>query len=110
MDRNGDPHPTDYCTKVCQNAHQYEHELQCRLANDWKQLYRAGDLLQKMFYSNRELMFATVVARVEKIDGKLHVHGGTREDSETLVDFPDALFVEEEDKKKMLAWMTVWKV
>jgi hypothetical protein len=101
---NDDAAKTYYCSTVCQHLGWSEHRARCQLLQNRKKLYRAGAILQAMFYKYREQVFDKVIARVEEKNGQLFLYQG---DPATvrrgpLVAFPNQLFANEKDKKAAL--------
>jgi hypothetical protein len=60
-----------YCSETCQKSDRENHKTECKHLQALKELYRAGDLLQDVFYMYKERTFATIFTKIEKKDGKL---------------------------------------
>lgn len=81
-------------------------------------LFRAGSLLQDIFYVYREQMFDKNIVKIEEKDGKLHLHEGihaplpqilTPNDLlatplDVLYTFPSSLISDPRDKKSILTY------
>ena len=83
IDANGLPaSPTQYCGKKCQIKHwKASHKKECKMMNDRKHLYRAGEFVQVHFYKLRECAFDVFFDKVEYKDhGKVHVYEAVREE------------------------------
>lgn len=96
--------PTHYCGTTCRNADKIPHEEACKLRNDRKCIYRAGDLLQAVFYEWRETAFDIKVTKAWKRDGILCFLEDTYEPWDPVhFEFPNHLFENAQDKEKMLS-------
>ncbi|KAK4549521.1 hypothetical protein LTR36_006518 [Oleoguttula mirabilis] len=103
LDHYGQPSPTYYCNKTCQKAHWTEHKADCKLANTRKVLYRGGELLQKAFYTFRDVAFDLKITSVTKQGEALIVHDQCIDMSQgPLFRFPDRMVADEVDKKSIL--------
>ena len=94
---------TFYCNATCQKAHWREHELACSRLSDRKQLYRAGEILQKVFYGYREVVFEKLIDKVEREGLNLHCYEGQYE-WRILVPFPATLFPNQRDREAILTY------
>jgi hypothetical protein len=98
---------TWYCTTECQKADWDAHKNLCRNLRVRRDLYRAGDLLQDIFYLYREKLFDLLIERIELRDGKSYVHEGHYPphltEYESLIPFPESLCQDPLDKKAPLA-------
>lgn len=74
LDKNGDLNRTYYCTSVCQIFNIKAHAEVCADKNVHKQIYRAGEILQAIFYHFREAAFDIKIKKIEKRKGKLHMY------------------------------------
>jgi hypothetical protein len=69
VDSQGNPSPTHYCTRKCQNEHYgNSHKHQCQSSMDRRQLFRIGALVQETFYELTRVMWYDGIAEVGKID------------------------------------------
>lgn len=107
---NTTEYPGYYCSRVCQYAHKLKHKTTCKRMLQRRLLYRAGDLLQALFYTYRENVFDKQISKIEDKDGKLYLHGikslktvGTKLDM--LQTFPRHLVTNEADKQHALAYL-----
>lgn len=104
---------TYYCSKECQKEHYENHKMVCRTLRARKSLFRAGDLLQKMFYNFRYTVFdKSIVKIIRKVnDGKrsYFLYEGNYPDivhpHNILVPFPDHLVQDMEEKNAVLCMM-----
>lgn len=97
--------PTYYCDTQCRDRDQVNHQKDC---NDptRKLIYRAGDLLQKIFFTFRETAFDTAISRVEKDGDVLRVHEDENQANPRrgpLFRFPGHLVPVSSDKEKLLS-------
>ncbi|TVY73477.1 hypothetical protein LSUE1_G007415 [Lachnellula suecica] len=67
---------TYYCSTQCQKDDWLTHKAVCKTLKTRKMLFRAGELLQEIFYVYREQVFDKVFVKVEKRDGKMLLHQG----------------------------------
>ncbi|KAL2065309.1 hypothetical protein VTL71DRAFT_2978 [Oculimacula yallundae] len=72
-----------------------------------KMLYRAGSVLQEIFYMYREHMFDKLVVKMEKTEGRVHLYEGIYDpvylsDIQCLIPFPTGLCQTAEDKMSLL--------
>jgi len=104
VDYNGHPFAIHYCSVPCLESDLPTHEQNCKIANNHKQLYRTGELLQQLFYVYREKGFDIDVALVAESGGKMHVYEAPPVKGKALVPFPHVRFPKSEDKLAMLAW------
>lgn len=108
---------TWYCMSTCQSAHRSAHKDTCEPLAAEKALYRAGDILQEMFYYYRQHLFDKSIARAEEKNGTIHLHEGTYSQYKTDVDylctFPSHLFDSKRDREAVLSFqacsdVTAW--
>lgn len=63
-----------YCTAECQKLDWTKHKTLCKSLKMRKQLYRAGSVLQDMFYMYREKVFDYHISKVEIKGSKIYLH------------------------------------
>lgn len=97
--------PTFYCSVACQASHWDKHKATCKTINDVTILYRAGELLQKVFYAYRKVTFSKNVASLEEKDGKLVVHSARSGVDRLFYPFPSTAVSNEDDEKALLAYL-----
>lgn len=97
---------TAYCNKECQKVDWGTHKTACKDARTRKQLYRAGELVQTLFYDLREVAFDNVINGVEHKGDRLIVSAGYWDlpPSKIFTRFPTHLFPDAGDKQAMLVW------
>ncbi|KAH7386503.1 hypothetical protein BKA64DRAFT_711727 [Cadophora sp. MPI-SDFR-AT-0126] len=99
--------PIYYCSPSCQKEDWQHHKTLCKRLQTRKLFYRAGSILQEIFYMYREKMFDKLIARIDKSQGRLIIHEGRYNplitaDIDCLIPFPANLCQTEEDKKSVL--------
>ncbi|THY31360.1 hypothetical protein D6D01_02941 [Aureobasidium pullulans] len=98
-----------YCGRECQKAHWPIHRKECKNLQARKALFRAGSLLQEMWYTIRRESFDTAVVRVEELDGALLVYEGDYNVEPAMREggfyrkFPEAIFENKEDAESCLS-------
>ena len=102
-DDNGVASPIYYCGKACQSAHWPEHKKACK-PNATTRLFRAGELLQKIFYVYRKHAFDHNIMKVANKDGKLVVHTDYSEPNKPFFAFPNDAVHNLEDEQALLAF------
>jgi hypothetical protein len=66
---------TYYCTTDCQKTSwKNGHKEICKLLGAIRTLYRAGSILQQIFYKYRERVFDRRIVKIEEKNGKLYLH------------------------------------
>ncbi|KAG9689042.1 palmitoyltransferase akr1, partial [Aureobasidium melanogenum] len=97
-----------YCNKECQKAHWPHHRRGCKNMQDRKALFRAGSLLQKIWYMVRRESFDNCVVKAEEVNGELLIHEGNYGSEPTIREngfyreFPDAIFESKQDAETCL--------
>lgn len=103
VDKHGIASPTYCCEKSCRERGKKEHERLCKHMNVRKQIYRAGELLQAIFYQFREAAFDMRIKRVVKSQlGSLLVSEERYTDDRILFRFPHEMIPDAKDKAKLL--------
>ena len=64
---------TWYCSKSCQTIHWNTHKRPCAQHKTVKAFYRAGKLIQEIWYVYREKTFDKPIMRIEEKNGNLHL-------------------------------------
>jgi hypothetical protein len=67
---------THYCSTECEKSDWANHKQLCKSLQTKKAFYRAGSVLQEIFYIYREKAFDKPIAKTEKKDGKMCIHEG----------------------------------
>lgn len=127
-DIDGTPSTIRYCSALClesdtKNLDQQQHHIDdCKARNIRKELYRAGDFLQKVFYIWTEIAFRYDVVRVERVEERIYLshRSGSEEDEEEdgreedatggggegpFYAFPFEICKGEDEMKALLSWM-----
>lgn len=94
---------TFYCDATCQKADWTNHKKVCKSLSARKRLYRAGDIVQRIFYVYREQAFEKLITKVEKEDDTLYLYEG-QYGEEALVPFPNHLFHCTDDREAALTY------
>lgn len=94
---------THYCNTACQKAHWKDHKVACNKLAIRKQLYRAGGIIQEVFYGYREAVFDKLIDKVEREGSNLHCYEG-QYGWRILVPFRADLFPNHRDKQAMLTY------
>ncbi|THW92890.1 hypothetical protein D6C91_04300 [Aureobasidium pullulans] len=98
-----------YCGRECQKAHWSVHRKECKNLQARKALFRAGALLQEMWYTIRRESFDNAVVGVEELDGALLVYEGDYNVEPAMREggfyrkFPEAIFENKEDAESCLS-------
>ena len=93
---------TFYCNSSCQKADWTNHKKLCKFLTTRKQLYRAGNIAQQIFYIYREHAFDEVIVKVEKEGNTLYLYEGLKHGEKVFVPFPHHLFSCKEDRNAAL--------
>lgn len=107
---------TYYCNAACQKAHWRTHKPVCKALQQRRHLFRAGALLQRIFYLYRERTFDKPIARLERITTRdrklLRIHDrDCRADADfadpitqwgVMVPFPAEMCKSEEERMALL--------
>lgn len=106
---NDGVHPVKYCSNACQVAGWPQHKDICKRLRTRKSLYRAGSLLQDMFYAYREQAFDNAITKIERRGQTILLH--TKETpkpvvTDHIVAFPNKLVSSEEEKHAILVYST----
>ncbi|KAF2120217.1 hypothetical protein BDV96DRAFT_642062 [Lophiotrema nucula] len=91
-----------YCSAVCQRAHWKEHKSTCKEDSTERTIYRAGDLLQQIFYVYCEKNFDRRITKLEDLGDRLIIHYAPGI-SAPFVPFPKHLVSDDEQKAMMLS-------
>jgi hypothetical protein len=107
---DGTPTITRYCRTHClENDH--NHATECEARNIRKRLYRAGEILQSVFFIWREIAFHRNIYRVQRFGDEICLWqrpGGRVAEGESIgpfFDFPHHICHDDEEKKALLSWM-----
>ncbi|KAL8635448.1 MAG: hypothetical protein Q9228_007059 [Teloschistes exilis] len=92
------PPRTFYCSPKCQRAAWDIHKKICSTLSARKRVYRAGNMIQKIFYAYRERAFEKMFTKIEVEGDTMYMYEGEYGEDQYLVPFPHDLFSSEEDK------------
>lgn len=104
-DINGTPTITRYCRTHCLET-DHNHAAECEARNIRKQLYRAGEMLQSVFFIWREIAFHRNIYRVQRFGDEIclwQFPGG--ESRPPFYAFPHHTCHDEEEVKALLSFM-----
>ncbi|CZT20358.1 uncharacterized protein RCC_06217 [Ramularia collo-cygni] len=105
-DSDGKISLTNYCGTRCRDGDDSNHAGICKLKNNRKALYRAGEILQAAFYIWREVAFDINIESVWKNEEGILCYREREYDSGvTLYRFPDHLIPDSRDKVKILSFI-----
>jgi hypothetical protein len=108
-DTSGKERQISYCSKECQRQHWIDgHKLECKASVERRQLFRIGEIMQWMFYCNREYVWHDDIEQIH--------HGGECETDEgghlvvqldasdegSFTKIPADLFPKEREKRAVL--------
>lgn len=110
---------TNYCNAACQKAHWDIHKEACKGFQARKILYRAGDMLQQIFYIYQKRKWAREIHKVKRQKDTLYqykdypvencntlfIYNPRHSDSSSLTPFPNALFLGDQEKESVLAYL-----
>ncbi|KAK4501680.1 hypothetical protein PRZ48_007489 [Zasmidium cellare] len=94
--------PTYYCDTRCRDRDRIPHQKNCNNPVR-KAIYRAGDLLQSIFYTFREALYDTSVAHVRRNGDVLRIHLNPNPAQVLLHRFPNHLNLSQSDKEQLLS-------
>ncbi len=98
------------CTTKCQKADWDAYKDLCRSLKERRDLCRAGDLLQDIFYLYREKLFDRLIDQIELRDGKSYIQEGHYAphltEYNSLVPFPESLCQDPLDMKALLVHLS----
>ena len=94
---------TFYCNTTCQKAHWSKHRPTCNRLSVRKKLYRAGGILQEIFYAYREITFDKMFRKIERQGKDLYMYE-VEYDWQIPVPFPSALISSENERRAVLAY------
>ena len=91
---------TWFCSDDCKQAQALMHRDTCKKRNLQRSLYRAGGVLQSLFYFIRAILYEKNLTDISHPQGKLCLHYGSHPGSPTpnsdlsdfLLSFPKAMF------------------
>jgi hypothetical protein len=67
-----------YCSTECQKSDRKNHKTICNLLEDRKLLYRAGSILQEVFFVFTERTWSSIIAKVERRGQEVHIYANPR--------------------------------
>lgn len=95
-----------YCGPACQKAHWTEHKAQCKAAQARQALYRAGDLVQQIFYLYTKTTYMWNPGRVEKIGTTWLIYPRVKKTNSVLTPFPHAIVPDVHDQEALLTYQS----
>lgn len=95
-----------YCGAECQKAHWTEHKTQCKAAQARQALYRAGAMLQQIFYLYSKITFTWSPGPVEKIGTTWLIHTSEYTGTSHLMPFPYAMVPDVQDQEALLTYQS----
>ncbi|CZT08056.1 uncharacterized protein RAG0_13280 [Rhynchosporium agropyri] len=111
---DGDVKIVYYCSPKCQKEDWQHDKGICKRLQTRKGLYRAGSVLQEIFYMYREKLYEKFYVKIEKSEGRLVLYEGQYSLStpfitaptDCLIPFPETLCQTAEDKKSILVHLS----
>ncbi|KAF2208329.1 hypothetical protein CERZMDRAFT_118785 [Cercospora zeae-maydis SCOH1-5] len=112
-DIDGTRSTVQYCSHRCRQS-DTTHPTECDARNIRKRLYRAGSILQSLFFTWRRISFHRQIDQVENISGTLYVSRLARTEQEKkaagivpgpFTIFPSAIAGDDQQQKVLLSWM-----
>jgi hypothetical protein len=92
-----------YCNAKCQRAHYFEHKKACKMKSLDKIMYRAGALLQMLYFAFRRITFRHQFSKIGDSGRHLTIHAKPFAISGvTFSPFPDSLVPSEKEKNMVL--------
>ena len=92
---------TVYCSVDCQKKHWDSHKTVCKQLKVRKELYRAGDLIKKVYYTFRAHAFEVPLRKIEKMGDQIHLHAAL---NQPQGDEWKAALSDPKVKEAVLAW------
>ncbi|KAH8799936.1 hypothetical protein F5882DRAFT_506421 [Hyaloscypha sp. PMI_1271] len=101
---------TRYCSRDCQSVDWPLHKRSCQMLRTRKDLYRAGSILQQIFYLCHEKLFDIPIHRIEYDNNRMLLHPLPAKDfgpalEDKLFRFPSEQCKTEEDQKALLSYL-----
>ena len=95
-----------YCGAECQKAHWAEHKTQCKAAQARQSLYRAGAVLQQIFYLYCKIAWMWNPGRIEKIGTTWLIHTSEHTGTSLMTPFPYAIVPDVQDQEALLTYQS----
>lgn len=103
---DGQTSSTWYCGAECQKAHWSEHKTQCKAAQARQALYRAGAVLQQMFYLYTKITYMWNPGRIERTGTTWLIHTRVHKGTSQLVPFPYEIVPDVQDQEALLTFQS----